>query len=85
MRRLCDPPLYEAMQAGHAALASEDFNAALYCFELVRSWAPASLQAEVATCKAHDAVPALPVRPMPSLLCVREDQHKYRSCGSMSA
>ena len=67
--RLCNPAAHEVMQAGHAALASGDFNAALYFFKLVRTWAPASLQAEVDLCEAEAAVPALPVRSCRYQLC----------------
>ena len=50
------------MQSGQAALAAEDFDAALYWFALVRTWAPSSLQTEIVRCLAANAVPALPVR-----------------------
>lgn len=58
---------------GRAALADERFGVALYWLELVRTWAPSSLQTELETCQAAGAVPALPVRRSSSnaALCVR--------------
>lgn len=50
------------MQAGRAALAAEDVHTALFWFDLVRTWAPSSLQAEVDLCRAAGAMPALSVR-----------------------
>ncbi len=50
-----------ALQSGQAALAAQQYNAALYWFQLVRTWAPSSLQAEVDLCTAAGAVAAPPV------------------------
>ncbi len=57
------------MQAGQAALAGEDFNTAIYWFKLVRTWAPASLQAEIERCEAAGADPAESVRPLRFRVC----------------
>ena len=54
----------ESMQAGQTAFAAEQLGVALYWFKLVRTWAPASLQAEVDVCEAAGAVPAIPVGPL---------------------
>ncbi len=56
------------MQAAHAAFATNDFNTALYWFELVHTWAPSSMQDEVELCEAAGALPMLPVRLVPALL-----------------
>ncbi len=66
------PSTYSDMtcvQAGQAALAGEDFNTALYWFKLVRTWAPASLQAEIERCEAVGADPAESVRPCNCRMC----------------
>ncbi len=59
---LSQPIRVHAPQSGQTALAAQDYNTALYWFELVQTWAPSSLQAEVELCKAAGAIAALPVR-----------------------
>jgi len=58
--------VYVIVQMGRTAVDAEDYDAALYWFELVRTWAPTSLQAEVDACKAVGAAPGLTVRPGPN-------------------
>ena len=60
------------IQAGHEAFAANDFNAALYWFELVHTWAPSSVRDEVEFCRVAGAALTLPVRLMPAVLhCLR--------------
>ena len=74
------------MQAGHAAAAANDLNAAAYWFELVHTWAPSSMQDWVDLCNAAGAVPMLPVRHMPAVLplldtrALKEDPMVLPSC-----
>ena len=58
----CVNNLFPPLQMGRAALAVEDFDVALYWFELVQTWAPSALQTEVKLCQGAGAVPAVPVR-----------------------
>ncbi len=48
----------DAIQAAQAAFAVKDFNAALYWFRAIRTWAPSSWDAEVNQCKAAGAFSA---------------------------
>ena len=75
----CHCAYAEPMQLGRAALSAEELNAALYWFELVRTWAPSSLQAEVERCKAAGAVPFLPVRSA-ELHSLRQSRNNTATC-----
>ena len=52
----------DMLQAGQAALADGDLNAALYWFKFVSTWAPSAWQPEIRSCEAVGARPTLMVR-----------------------
>ena len=53
------------LQAGRAAFADGDLNAALYWFKLVTTWMPSAWQPEIRSCEAVGARPTLTVRGWP--------------------